>query len=241
MRNPNWTKDETILALDLYFRVGQKMPGENHPEVIALSKLLNELDIIPKTIRTESFRNPEGVSMKVGNIQYHDNTTTSGLPAGSQIDEWVWNEFGSKPEEVRKLAEIIKTKYQTLKPENISSEDEDESFPEGRIIEKLHKRLERSGSAPKKKKDSVLKQKGTLSCDVCGFDFGLVYGPLGKGFAECHHITPLSSLGAITRTKLSDLAIVCSNCHRMLHRKRPWLSPEELSALIPIRYKFSQQ
>lgn len=33
-------------------------------------------------------------------------------------------------------------------------------------------------------------------------------------------------------TKIEDIAIVCSNCHRMLHRKRPWLSINELKQLL---------
>jgi 5-methylcytosine-specific restriction protein A len=41
-KNPPWTRDELILALDLYFRVGRKQVDPPHPEVIALSTLLNE-------------------------------------------------------------------------------------------------------------------------------------------------------------------------------------------------------
>ena len=55
---------------------------------------------------------------------------------------------------------------------------------------------------------------------------------LGEGFIECHHVTPVSELRAGTRTRLSDLAVVCSNCHRMLHRRRPWLTAAELRGLI---------
>ncbi|EOW9267990.1 HNH endonuclease [Vibrio cholerae] len=37
---------------------------------------------------------------------------------------------------------------------------------------------------------------------------------------EAHHIIPLSELCSVdgSKTRLEDLAIVCSNCHRMLHR-----------------------
>jgi putative restriction endonuclease len=34
------------------------------------------------------------------------------------------------------------------------------------------------------------------------------------------------------KTKNEDLALLCSNCHRIVHRKKPWLSVEKLSELI---------
>ncbi|UZW66371.1 hypothetical protein OC195_21405 [Priestia flexa] len=33
-------------------------------------------------------------------------------------------------------------------------------------------------------------------------------------------------------TKVEDIALVCANCHRMLHRQRPWLSISELKQLL---------
>jgi 5-methylcytosine-specific restriction protein A len=62
---------------------------------------------------------------------------------------------------------------------------------------------------------------------ICGFDFAIKYGDLGAGFIEAHHILPLAAGPATTR--LPDLALVCSNCHRMLHRAKPWMTPEQLN------------
>jgi len=63
------------------------------------------------------------------------------------------------------------------------------------------------------------------------FDFAAKYGDLGAGFLEAHHILPLAAIGpAITR--LADLAVVCSNCHRMLHRAKPWMTLAELRGRI---------
>jgi Predicted restriction endonuclease len=62
-------------------------------------------------------------------------------------------------------------------------------------------------------------EHGSLACEVpgCGFDFQQRYGQLGKGYAQVHHRTPLASLDAPAETILSDLAIVCANCHAMIH------------------------
>ena len=109
---------------------------------------------------------------------------------------------------------------------------QDEEFAEGRILTALHKRRERSPILVRKKKAEVLSKEGRLACEVCEFDFQTRYGKLGTGFAECHHKAPLSSLNERVKTRLIDLAVVCANCHRMLHRSRPMLSIISLKALL---------
>ena len=100
----------------------------------------------------------------------------------------------------------------------IASEDDESAFPEGRERYRLHRELERDPSISKTAKEKRLGATGKLECDVCGFNFTSVYGKLGKGFIEAHHQTPVSRLDGKTKTKVADLALVCSNCHRMLHR-----------------------
>jgi len=58
-------------------------------------------------------------------------------------------------------------------------------------------------------------------CMVCKFDFDYFYGPdLAIGYIEVHHLNPLASLTEETETDLKDLIVVCSNCHRIIHRKK---------------------
>jgi 5-methylcytosine-specific restriction enzyme A len=78
----------------------------------------------------------------------------------------------------------------------------------------------------------VLKAKGDLACEVCDFDFSARYGERGDGFIECHHTKPLADGSPGEKTKLSDLALVCANCHRMIHRARPWLNVDQLKTLL---------
>ena len=68
--------------------------------------------------------------------------------------------------------------------------------------------------------EQVLAATGRLRCEVpgCKFDFFEVYGPIGQGFAHVHHRQPLSTRDAVSSTKLKDLAVVCANCHAMIHR-----------------------
>ena len=61
---------------------------------------------------------------------------------------------------------------------------------------------------------------GNLKCEVprCGFDFEAVYGDLGHNYAQVHHLQPLSDRTMPGKTSLDDLAVVCANCHVMIHR-----------------------
>ena len=66
----------------------------------------------------------------------------------------------------------------------------------------------------------VLDRTGALVCEVpgCDFDFARAYGKLGAGYAQVHHLFPLAQRDSAQTTLLSDLAIVCANCHAMIHR-----------------------
>jgi hypothetical protein len=108
---------------------------------------------------------------------------------------------------------------------------DDVSVAEGRALLRLHCARERNRGLVSRKKRVVLAETGRLACEVCGFDFFEVYGPIGEGFAECHHTFPLWQSNGERRTKLSELAVVCANCHRMLHR-RPWHTIEELQRAL---------
>ncbi len=110
----------------------------------------------------------------------------------------------------------------------------DFSAAEGRELLRLHRTRERSGRLIARKKRAVLSVCGRLVCEACDFDFAAVYGMRGDGFAECHHMQPISQSAPDRRTRLSELAGVCANCHRMLHQ-RPWVSVPELRALVVSR------
>ena len=71
-------------------------------------------------------------------------------------------------------------------------------------------------------------------CEVCGFDFKRVYDDYGYGFIECHHTKPLSEVEVGEKAKMTDLLLVCSNYHQMIHKRQPWLSVEDLRRLVRI-------
>lgn len=235
-RNPKWTRDELILALDLFFRVNPLHTSEKHPEIIALSDLLNKLPIHAKSETEENFRNPSGVYMKLCNFLRFDPTYPgSGLKAGSKLDQDIWDEFADDRRNLAIIAQAIKSNAALLlAPQTVEEEQvqEDEEFAEGRVLARMHTIRERNKTLTRKKKQDTLDKSGNLACEACGFDFAEKYGKIGQGFAECHHNKPVSELTQEDKTKLSDLAILCANCHMMIHSARPWLSVAELRGVI---------
>lgn len=235
-RNPNWTRDELILALDLYFQIDVSRAAADHPDIVSLSNLLNSLPIHDEHGLTGNFRNPNGVYMKLCNfLRLDPDYPGAGLRRGSRLDETVWNEFSKDKNTLHKVANSIRHNYEAVRTARdllLSNHESEEAFFEGKVLVRLHKLKERDPAVVRAKKNQVLDEEGRLECEVCGFDFEEVYGDLGRGFAECHHLVPISELKHEQRTRLSDLAIVCSNCHRMLHRASPPLSIQELQEII---------
>ncbi len=223
MKPPSWHRDEIILALDLYRTLDSKDMTKNNPKVIELSELLNKLPIHEQNIQNEKFRNTNGVQLKLSNFKAIDpDFKGKGMSSYSKNDKKVFFEFMGKNEELHAIANQIKLAVSNedlnLKLHQIIEDDEDYSAKEGKVVYKIHKLRERDHKINSKKKAQYFEKHGKLDCEVCGFDFHEVYGDLGKGFIEAHHRMPLSELVGEKTTNLEDLALVCSNCHRMLHR-----------------------
>lgn len=105
-------------------------------------------------------------------------------------------------------------------------------FPEGKIVERIHKTRERNPKVIAKAKEQYRVRTGTLTCQACGFDFEKTYGKIGKDFIEGHHIVPVSEMKEGHVTRPEDIALLCANCHRMIHIKRPWLTLKNLKSLL---------
>lgn len=186
----------------------------------------------------KDFRNPNGVYMKLMNFRRFDPVFSSqgkvGLQRGGKSEEEVWNHYGSRRRELKDTAAAIRALVESGEALATSPGDEQEGdeAEEGNLLSRVHKYRERNRKLVQKKKAKVLKEKGALACEVCKFDFQATYGERGSGFIEAYHTRPLHTLKAGATTKLDDLALVCANCHRMIHAKRPWLSLVELQEVL---------
>ncbi len=234
MKNPPWTRDEHIIALDFYLAHLPVIPGKDSNEVKELSRVLNSLNSFLDHEKTEKFRNPSGVYMKLMNFRRFDPAYRGvGLAHGNKDEEVVWNLYAHQPSELSKIAEQIKQFASRESADEVPAlaEDEEEGN-EGQVLSRVHRYRERDRKLVAKKKEKFLKEHPRLVCQACGFNFEVQYGERGKDYIECHHTKPVSELSFGETTKLSDLILLCSNCHRIVHRRKPWLSIEELKQLI---------
>lgn len=114
----------------------------------------------------------------------------------------------------------------------ISPSDQEKDYFEGSPALKLHLSKERNSQLIQHFKQAKAQKDPNLHCEICGFSFYERYGAIGHKYAEAHHIKPISQLKEETKTSFSDLIIVCSNCHSMLHTANPPLSPKDLKSRL---------
>jgi 5-methylcytosine-specific restriction protein A len=219
--NPHWTRDETILALNLYFECDGRIPSGSDDRVRVLSELLRAFPYHSQAARKESFRNPDGVAFKLQNLR--QVATGRGLGNVSKTDREVWSELGKNPDRTRELANLIRSGIEFIGGGEYE-EDDQEVFPEGRVVTEAHSRRERNPRL----RERLLKQRrhhGTLECEICGRLSPA--SEFGDAIFEAHHLLPLATAKE-RETKLIDMALLCANCHRLVHRaiarEKRWLN-----------------
>lgn len=83
-----WTREETIVAFNVYCKIPFKSSSKTHPMIIKYAKLLG--------------RSSSALNMKIGNIGRLDpdlkEQGITGLIHGAKMEEVVWNEFYGNPE-----------------------------------------------------------------------------------------------------------------------------------------------
>jgi len=109
---------------------------------------------------------------------------------------------------------------------------------EGSVNTKISKIRERSQLLRDKAIEHYSYPDGRIVCEVCGFDYTVVYGEWGQGFIEIHHEKPICQYDENGTEVFISEAIkyvkpLCANCHRMIHRKKnnP-ITIDELKSII---------
>ncbi len=234
LANPDWTRDEIILACELVADNGWRSLDGNDPRVRELSHLLQTEVIFAVDRRGPDFRNYAGVARKTADIATRHPDYRGTPTNGSRLDREVLAEFLDRPDQMRARAVAIRAALRQEDLPDLGKSDIDfteMAADEGGVLLRQHLVRERDPKLRQSKIAAVRRAGGSISCEVCGFDFERTYGDRGRDYIECHHRTPLFSSGK-TKTTLRDLALICSNCHRMIHRTKSWLAPEELKLLV---------
>lgn len=117
-RNPIWSRDELILALELYFALIGSTFGKTDHRILELSTVLAELAASRGIIGQGDFRNANGVHMKLMNFRSFDPEYTSdgrvGLTRGNRLEAVLWQEFATDPVGLRRAAEGIRQSIQLV-------------------------------------------------------------------------------------------------------------------------------
>lgn len=236
MARINWTEDELLLAAYWLAKNEYRYLDDTDPETIALSRILQGTSVFhPNQDRPDNFRSPNSVSLKFRNM-LDTEVTGKAKSNGSKLDAPALKKFRTNPEVAKqqalRLLEVLSASNQgSFEPGKSLDEI---ALDEGGLLLVTHYRRERNPKLRAKKIASVLHSGGVIKCEVCDFNYEETYGERGAGYIEVHHILPLHVVGKST-TKLSDLALLCANCHRMIHNKKEWLTPNELKSLLKVR------
>lgn len=231
--NFNWTYDEVVLAAALVAQNEWRGLTTSDTRVTQLSELLREATIHSATGRLDSFRSPSSVARKSFDIATRHPDYQGKRTHGGRYDAAVLKEFIDEPTRMNELAVAIRSEIIAGKSAPPASDPDLESLTafEGAVVAAAHLRRERNPKLREAKIASVRHQGRAVQCEVCGFDFATRYGLLGEGYIEVHHVLPLHASGLVV-TRLKDLALLCSNCHRMIHRAHPWVTPDELREML---------
>jgi 5-methylcytosine-specific restriction protein A len=237
----DWEYDEIVLACELAADNGWRQVYEADPRAEELSRLLQSPAIHPFPHRPE-FRNVAGVSQKVRNVIDRHPDYRGPRSNGNRLDKEVLDDFLADPAGMRaraaRIRELLTAGASGAVVELPDLDSVDLAAGEGGVALRAHLRRERDPRLrPRKLADT--KSRGLpIACEACAFDFGRTYGSHGLDYIECHHRTPLYVTGE-TQTRLADLALLCSNCHRMIHHAKRWLTVEELKDLVDVQRKLT--
>lgn len=110
MTKNNWTKEETIIAFNVFCKIPFKSSSKSNPTIIKYA------DIIGRT--------PSALNMKVGNFGRLDPELKKqgivGLAHGSKLEDEVWNEFNGNWEKLAFASEQLIAKFSNQSIEEIS-------------------------------------------------------------------------------------------------------------------------
>lgn len=107
------------------------------------------------------------------------------------------------------------------------------SSDEGDVRLATHLKRERNATLRQEKLLDELTKKGKLQCEVCSADLVKQYGKDGLAGYEVHHHIPISK--GKRETYLKDLAILCANCHRVIHSTKPLSSIKTFAKIVRFR------
>ena len=230
------SQDEWLLCLEVYLRHrGQPLPNANSTEILELSDSMRQIHDALTGKPAENFRSPLGVLRRILEFKHLDEFPERAHQKPQRARD-VWATWGEKSHAtVAQIAEAIKKCVDAEEVQAVAEQHIEYNYHavESQILTRIHSVRERDRKIVNLKKERFRDEnRGKLYCEACFFDFAYTYPRHGDGFIECHHVKPLSELRPGEETTMDDLALLCSNCHRMVHYRRPWLDMGGLNQVL---------
>lgn len=210
----------THLVTPVSDTVGEDEKAPNHKwyREVKLIAIANPIDAIPNPGYFNFFKPNRGLTNPIQNLV---NSNGWNVEYTKDVIWSLFNDFICDYEDNNKIPNLFS--------------DDDSKYPEGNLVTiHIDKEIARRNKyvVLEAKKKALKKGNGRILCECCNFDFLEFYGEMGYGFIECHHKKFISEGERITR--ITDLAMVCPNCHRMLHKNMDghYYTVEELKNLL---------
>ncbi|MBX2968283.1 MAG: HNH endonuclease [Cyclobacteriaceae bacterium] len=196
--------------------IDNNSPDHKYCREVLLIAVANPIHSIPNPGYFNFFKPNRGLTNPIANLS--NNIELTGIETKEIIWELFQNHF------CKNLTNEI---LNPIESNSFYGEVEGDKGIREHIKQEFTKRS--PGIVQRAKETALKKGNGRIKCECCKFDFYEAYGQLGENFIECHHKIHLATGERIT--KIEDLALVCSNCHRMLHRKQKDGSYHDITSL----------
>ena len=151
--------------------------------------------------------------------------------------EYVTDTKDLYPAKETRRANAVAVLYLEIDPNDTRTETTDEpTIPTHEAIEggaalATHLKRERNRQLLEAKRRLHRVEHGQLKCEACNLSEDQLPPKIGEGCFEVHHLSPVGKRVFASVTKLDDLAILCANCHRIIHRTNPMFTVRELARI----------
>jgi len=224
----DWDSDDIVLVL-------RAIEEHGEAELSGPSAALDALTETIQRVQANTLRSQATAPVTTADVQALVKmvTSASSVNPSDAVGRAV-AQYRRSPGRIGEDADLLKAIAKTPDLPTVPPDDPDlvdNVVLEGRARLVAHLVRERNQGLRRQAIQAALDDQRRLACEVCSTEMENVYGEHGRGFIEVHHRVPLAQTGE-RHVSIADLALVCPNCHRMLHRGQPLPTVELLSEII---------
>jgi hypothetical protein len=198
-RNPSWSRDELVLALDLYRRFRETLPGKQSAEIAELPDFLTRMARSLGVTTAATYRNPNGV--------YLNGFQAASFPLSGEDFRTIIALLGEELDDLPGLAEA------KITADKLAAMEERYLLASPEVKARVSRRIERGpvGDLAKRATGYKCQLCQALSHDPVGF-----LKKSGEPYVEAHHVMPVAR-GQVGSLAASNIMTLCANHHRRMH------------------------